>query len=36
VRGDVYTSRVNTYKAMGGGWIMQAQATANETDFPAQ
>ena len=34
VRGDVYTSLVNTYKAMGGGWVMQAQATANETDFP--
>ena len=34
VRGDVYISLVNTYKAMGGGWIMQAQATANETDFP--
>ncbi len=36
VRGDVYTSLVNTYKAMGGGWIIQAQATANETDFPSQ
>jgi multidrug efflux system outer membrane protein len=36
VRGDVYTSLVNTYKAMGGGWIIQAQATANETDFPRQ
>jgi outer membrane protein, multidrug efflux system len=35
VRGDVYTSLVNTYKAMGGGWIIQAQATANETDFPS-
>jgi multidrug efflux system outer membrane protein len=35
VRGAVYTSLVNTYKAMGGGWIMQAQATANETDFPS-
>jgi len=35
VRGDVYTSLVNTYKAMGGGWIMQAQATANETDKPS-
>jgi len=36
VRGDVYTSLVNTYKAMGGGWVMQAQATANETDFPTK
>ena len=36
VRGDLYSSLVNTYKAMGGGWVIQAQATANETDFPAQ
>ena len=36
VRGNVYTSLVNTYKAMGGGWVMQAQATANETDFPTK
>jgi multidrug efflux system outer membrane protein len=36
VRGEVYTSLVNTYKAMGGGWIIEAQATANETDFPPQ
>jgi multidrug efflux system outer membrane protein len=36
VRGDVYTSLVNTYKAMGGGWVMQAQTTANETDFPTK
>lgn len=34
VQGDVYTSLVNAYKAMGGGWIVQAQTTANETDFP--
>lgn len=34
IQSDVYTSLVNTYKAMGGGWIIQAQATANETDFP--
>jgi len=33
-QGDVYTSLVDTYKAMGGGWIVQAEATANETDFP--
>ncbi|MGD8617915.1 MAG: efflux transporter outer membrane subunit [Gammaproteobacteria bacterium] len=36
VRGDVYTSLVNTYKAMGGGWVIQAQATAGEMDMPAQ
>jgi multidrug efflux system outer membrane protein len=36
VRGDVYASLVNTYKAMGGGWVMQAQTTANETDFPTK
>ncbi len=36
VQGDVYTSLVNTYKAMGGGWVVQAQATANETDFPPE
>lgn len=34
IQSDVYTSLVNTYKAMGGGWIIRAQATANETDFP--
>jgi len=34
VRGTVYTSLVNTYKAMGGGWIIQAQATAAGTDTP--
>jgi multidrug efflux system outer membrane protein len=34
VRGDVYTSLVNTYKAMGGGWVIQAQASAGETDMP--
>jgi hypothetical protein len=35
VQADVYTSLVNTYKAMGGGWIIDAQATANGTDFPS-
>ena len=35
VQSDVYTSLVNTYKAMGGGWVTQAQTTANETDFPS-
>jgi multidrug efflux system outer membrane protein len=36
VRGDVYTAMVNTYKAMGGGWVIQAQATADATEVPSQ
>ena len=36
VQSAVYTSLVNTYKAMGGGWIIQAQAVADQTDFPKQ
>jgi multidrug efflux system outer membrane protein len=35
VQGDVYASLVGTYKAMGGGWILEAQATADEVDFGA-
>jgi outer membrane protein TolC len=35
VHATVYTSLVNTYKAMGGGWVIQAQATADETDNPS-
>lgn len=31
VQGDLYIALVNTYRAMGGGWIIQAQATADET-----
>jgi multidrug efflux system outer membrane protein len=34
IQGDVYVSLVNTYKAMGGGWIVQAEDTANTVDFP--
>jgi outer membrane protein, multidrug efflux system len=34
IQGDVYGSLVNTYKAMGGGWIVQAEDTANAVDFP--
>jgi multidrug efflux system outer membrane protein len=34
VQGDVYSSLVNTYKAMGGGWIVQAEETADAVDFP--
>jgi multidrug efflux system outer membrane protein len=30
---DVYASLVDLYKAMGGGWVEQAEATANETDY---
>ena len=32
---DVYTSYVVLYKAMGGGWIEQAETVANETDYPS-
>ena len=34
VQGGVYTALVGTYKAMGGGWIIDAQREADETDFP--
>ena len=34
VQGALYTSLVTTYKAMGGGWIIEAQNTADEVDFP--
>jgi len=34
VQGDVYASLVSTYKAMGGGWIIEAQNTADSVDFP--
>lgn len=30
---DVYVSLVSIYKAMGGGWIQQAETVANETDY---
>ena len=30
---DVYVSYVILYKAMGGGWIEQAETVANETDY---
>jgi multidrug efflux system outer membrane protein len=35
VQGDVYGSLVGTYKAMGGGWIVEAQRSADTVDFPA-
>jgi multidrug efflux system outer membrane protein len=34
IQSDVYASLVITYKAMGGGWIVEAQNTADEVDFP--
>jgi multidrug efflux system outer membrane protein len=34
VQGDVFTSLVNTYKAMGGGWVIEAQRSADAVDFP--
>jgi multidrug efflux system outer membrane protein len=36
VQGDVYASLIGTYKAMGGGWVIEAQRDADETDFPEQ
>lgn len=33
LQGIVYTALVTTYKAMGGGWIIEAQNTADEVDF---
>jgi multidrug efflux system outer membrane protein len=36
VQGDVYTSLVGAYKAMGGGWVVEAQRSADETDFPRE
>jgi outer membrane protein, multidrug efflux system len=34
IQNDVYGSLVTTYKAMGGGWVVQAEDTANAVDFP--
>ena len=31
---DIYVGLINTYKAMGGGWIILAEKKANEVDFP--
>ena len=36
LQSDVYKDLVATYKAMGGGWIIEAQNTANEVDFPEE
>ncbi|MEN8207151.1 MAG: efflux transporter outer membrane subunit [Pseudomonadota bacterium] len=32
-KNEVYASLVGLYKAMGGGWIQQAETVANETDY---
>jgi len=34
VQGEIYASLVSTYKAMGGGWIIEAQRSADRVDFP--
>jgi outer membrane protein, multidrug efflux system len=31
-QGDIYTSLISTYKAMGGGWILQAEKVADTAD----
>jgi multidrug efflux system outer membrane protein len=36
IQGDVYGSLVSTYKAMGGGWIIEAQDSADAVDFPPE
>jgi multidrug efflux system outer membrane protein len=35
-QGLVYASIVATYKALGGGWVEEAEAIANEVDFPPE
>jgi len=30
----VFIGLINTYKAMGGGWVTAAEATANAIDYP--
>jgi len=35
IQGDLYASLIGTYKAMGGGWIIEAQQSADRVDFPA-
>ena len=32
---DIYVGLINTYKAMGGGWVVLAEQRANQTDFRA-
>jgi multidrug efflux system outer membrane protein len=31
---EVYAGLINTYKALGGGWVVLAEQRANEVDFP--
>jgi multidrug efflux system outer membrane protein len=31
---DIYVGLINTYKAMGGGWVVLAEQKANAVDFP--
>jgi multidrug efflux system outer membrane protein len=31
---DIYVGLINTYKAMGGGWIVLAEQKANNVDYP--
>ena len=31
---DIYVGLINTYKAMGGGWVVLAEQRANVVDFP--
>ncbi len=33
---EVIVGIINTYKAMGGGWVAQAEETANRVDFPPE
>lgn len=35
-QGLVYASLVSTYKAMGGGWILDAEKIADEVDYPIE
>ena len=35
-RADVYVSLVNVYKAMGGGWVEEAEAMTGQTDTPTE
>jgi multidrug efflux system outer membrane protein len=32
-QGEVYTSLIDVYKAMGGGWILEAEGVANKVDY---
>ena len=34
VQNNIYTGLINTYKAMGGGWVELAEQDANRVDFP--